>query len=168
MIQTISIEDINRIKQIYRDGEENGIKETDNPFIFRSDNKGYNTDLVSSETFFCDLRNEELVKIVKKYIQINEDTEYLSSIHYIHYREGEEAKEHTDILSSIRTYVMMLNDNFKGGEFYLEKEHIPFGLGEMIKFDGNTKHSVRPVTEGNREVLAIWINRIPKHTKSVI
>jgi predicted 2-oxoglutarate/Fe(II)-dependent dioxygenase YbiX len=61
-----------------------------------------------------------------------------------------------------------MNDSFKGGEFYLEKEHIPFGLGEMIKFDGNTKHSVNRVTEGNREVLAVWINRIPKHNKSVI
>ena len=168
MKQTISIEDINRIKEIYRDGEENGIKESENPFIFRSDNKGYNTDLVSSETFFCDLRNKELVDIVKKYIQLNEDTEYLSSIHYIHYKEGEEAKEHTDTLSSIRTYIMLLSDSFKGGEFYLEKEHIPFGLGEMIKFDGTTKHSVKRVTEGNREVLAMWINRIPKHNKSVI
>jgi hypothetical protein len=104
MKQTISIEDINRIKQIYRDGEENGIEETDNPFVFRSSSSGYNTELVSSETFFCDLKNKELVDIVKKYIQLNEDTEYLSSIHYIHYKEGEEAKEHTDTLSSIRTY----------------------------------------------------------------
>ena len=168
MKQTISIEDINRIKEIYRDGEENGIKQTDNPFIFRVGNKEYNTDLVSSETFFCDLRNKELVDIVKKYIQLDEVTEYLSSIHYIHYRKGEEAKEHTDTLSSIRTYIMLLSDSFKGGEFYLENKHIPFGLGEMIKFDGNTKHSVKKVTEGNREVLAIWVNHIPKHKKSMI
>ena len=168
MKQIISIEDINRIKEIYRDGEENGIAETDNPFVFRSSSSGYNTELVSSEIFFCDLKNEELVGIVKKYIQLDEDTEYLSSIHYIHYKEGEEAKEHTDTLSSIRTYIMLLSDSFKGGEFYLEKEHIPFGLGEMIKFDGSTKHSVKRVTEGNREVLAMWINRIPKHNKSMI
>jgi hypothetical protein len=168
MKQTISIEDINRIKEIYRDGQENGIKETDNPFIFRSDSKGYNTELVKSETFFCDLRNDELVGIVKKYVQINEDTEYLSSIHYIHYREGEEAKEHTDTISSIRTYIIMLNDDFEGGEFYLDTTHIPFGLGEMIKFDGTTPHSVKAVKSGNREVLAVWINRIPKHNKSMI
>ena len=38
----------------------------------------------------------------------------------------------------------------------------------MIKFDGSTKHSVKRVAEGNREVLAMWINRIPKHSKSMI
>ena len=168
MIQSISPVDINRIKEIYRVGEENGIAETDNPFVFRSSSSGYNTNLVSSETFFCDLKNEELVGIIKKYIQIDEDTEYISSIHYIHYREGEEAKEHTDTVSSIRTYIILLSDEFEGGEFYLENKHIPFRLGEMIKFDGTTPHSVKAVKSGNREVLAVWINRIPKHTKSMI
>jgi hypothetical protein len=168
MKQSVSIEDINRIKEIYKDGEENGIKETDNPFVFRSSSSGYNRDLVSSETFFCDLNNEELVNIVKKYIIVDEDTEYISSIHYINYKEGEEAKEHTDTVSSIRTYIILLNDEFEGGEFYLEDKHIPFRLGEMVRFDGTTPHSVKAVKSGNREVLAVWINRIPKHTKSMI
>ena len=168
MKQTISPVDINRIKEIYRVGEENGIAETDNPFVFRSSSSGYNTELVSSETFFCDLKNEELVDIIKKYIQIDENTEYISSIHYIHYREGEEAKQHTDTISSIRTYIILLSDEFEGGEFYLEDTHIPFGVGEMIKFDGTTPHSVKAVKSGNREVLAVWVNRIPKHTKSMI
>lgn len=168
MVKKISIEDINRIKLIYKDGEENGSNKTDNPFVVRANSGKYNTELVSSETFFCDLRNEELINIVKKYIKIDENTEYISSIHYIHYKEGEEAKEHVDTDSSIRTYIIMLSDDFEGGEFYLEKKHIPFKVGEMIEFDGMVKHSVRRVKSGDREVLAVWVNRIPKHKKSII
>ena len=41
---------------------------------------------------------------------------YETAKHYIHYREGEEAKEHTDTISSIRTYIIMLNDDFEGGD----------------------------------------------------
>jgi hypothetical protein len=168
MKKIVLIDDINRIKEIYKNGEEHGVKSKDNPFDLRSTNKGYNKNFIKSETFFCDLKNEELVNIIKKYITIDDKIEHISSIHHINYSVGDEAKEHTDRKSSIRTYTIMLNDNFKGGDFFILKEQIPFRLCEMIEFDGNMKHSVSKITKGNREVLVIWVNTIKKFEKSLI
>jgi predicted 2-oxoglutarate/Fe(II)-dependent dioxygenase YbiX len=62
----------------------------------------------------------------------------------------------------------MLNDNFEGGEFYLEDELIPINLGEMIEFDANRLHRVKKVTKGNREVLVIWMKWNKKNKKSLL
>ena len=167
-ILNIKIEDVNYIKKIYRYGEENmGIVDP-NPYSVRVDKHTYNTNLVSSETFFCDIRNNELVDIIKKYITLNEKTEYISNIHYINYKIGEEAKEHVDTGKSMRTYVMLLNDMFEGGEFYIGANHIPLKIGEMIEFDAKSLHSVKPITIGNREVIVIWIKKILKYQKSLV
>jgi hypothetical protein len=161
-------EDLYRIKQIYRNGMENAFPKPDNPFNLKVNKKRYNTDLIGSETFFCDLNNDELLNIIKKYIKLNEKTEYISNVHYIHYKEGEEAKQHRDGGSSIRTYVMMLNDEFEGGEFYLENIHIPFKMGEMIEFDALLPHSVSKIKNGDREVLVIWVDNSNKCKKTLI
>ena len=157
-IINIELNDIIQIKDIYKNGEENmGDLET-NPYNKRVDkNIDYNTTIVKSETFFCDTRNTELVNVIKKYLTIDEKTEYISNMHYINYKIGEEAKEHVDTGVAIRTYIMLLNDNFKGGNFYLEKKHIPLKFGEMIEFDADLLHSVNPIEKGNREVFVVWI-----------
>ena len=89
-------------------------------------------------------------------------------MHYINYKIGEEAKEHVDTGSSIRTYVILLNDNFEGGEFYLDNTHIPLKLGELIEFDANLLHKVTPILSGNREVLAIWVLPSQKNKKTLL
>lgn len=164
----ISIEDINVIKDVYRNGEENAGDLETNPYNKRIDKNDYSTNLVKSETFFCDTSNKELVNLVKKYITLNESIEYISNIHYINYKIGEEAKEHYDTWSSIRTYVILLNDNFTGGEFYLDNIHIPLKLGQIIEFDANLLHKVTPIIFGNREVIAIWILPSQKNKKSLL
>ena len=165
---TISIDDINLIKEIYRNGNENAEESYDIVFNYRVSKERYNTNLVSSETFFCDLRNEQLVNIVKKYITLNEKTEYISNIHYINYQIGEEAKAHVDSGVSIRTYIILLNNDFEGGDFYLKDKHIPFSIGEIIEFDANILHSVKPIIKGNREVLVIWVRQSQKSKKSIL
>ena len=164
----ISIEDINIIKDVYRNGEENTGDIETNPYNVRIDKHDYNTTLIKSETFFCDTRNIELVNIIKKYITFNETMEYISNIHYINYNIGEEAKEHYDIGVSIRTYVILLNNNFTGGDFYLNNIHIPLKLGQIIEFDANLLHKVTPILSGNREVIAIWILPSQKNKKSLL
>lgn len=167
-IVKIDINDINLIKKIYRNGEENMGAVSENPFNVREDKKGYNTNIVSSETFFCDIRNEELVNVVKKYIKCNDASEYIANIHYINYLVGEEAKPHTDKLASLRTYIILLNDTFKGGDFYLKNEHIPFTMGEVLEFPGEEIHSVKPIEEGNREVLVVWVKLSQKNSKTLL
>lgn len=164
----IDIDDINLIKKVYRNGEENAGDIETNSYNKRIDKNDYSSKLVKSETFFCDTRNKELVDIVKKYININEITEYIANIHYINYKIGEDAKEHVDTGSSIRTYIMLLNDNFEGGEFYLDNIHIPLKLGEMIEFDANLLHRVSPIISGNREVLVAWVLPSQKNKKTLM
>ena len=164
----IEIDDINLIKQVYRNGEENSGDSETNPYNKRIDKNDYSKELVKSETFFCDTRNKELVDIIKKYININKTTEYIANMHYINYKIGEEAKEHVDTGSSIRTYIILLNDNFEGGEFYLDNIHIPLKLGEIIEFDANLLHKVTPIISGHREVLAIWILPSQKNKKTLM
>ena len=164
---TISIEDIEILKTIYNKGEENIGDSIDNIYNKRFDKNNYNLNKISATTFFCDLYNTELVDIVKKYITIRSD-EYITNIHYIKYGVGDEAKQHVDTGASIRTYIMMLNDNFEGGEFFLEDELIPIKCGEMIEFDANRMHGVKKVIKGNREVLVIWIKWNKKDKKSLL
>jgi predicted 2-oxoglutarate/Fe(II)-dependent dioxygenase YbiX len=164
----IDTSDINLIKKVYKNGEENvGDLET-NEYNKRYDKNIYNTKVIKSETFFCDTRNKELVNILKKYIILNEKTEYISNIHYINYKIGEEAKEHFDTGPSIRTYIILLNDEFEGGEFYLENNHIDLKIGDMLEFDANLLHSVKPIQKGNREVIVIWILNSQKNKKTII
>jgi len=167
-ILNIEIEDVNHIKKVYRDGEENNGDLEHNPYNTRVDKNTYNTNLVKSETFFCDTSNKELVNVIKKYIGLNEMTEYISNIHYINYKIGEEAKEHVDTGKSIRTYIILLNSDFEGGEFYLEGNHVNLKIGQIMEFDANLLHSVKTITNGNREVIVIWVKNSQKKDKSLI
>lgn len=166
-LYNISLEDIEIIKQVYNKGNENIGDDLNNVYNKRFNKEDYNTNIVSAKTFFCDLYNTELIDIIKKYIEINQD-EYIGNVHYINYGIGDGAKPHVDTGASIRTYIIMLNDNFKGGEFYLGEKMIPIKLGEMIEFDANKMHSVRKITEGNREVLVIWMKWNKKDKKSLL
>ena len=166
-IINVNKEDIEEIKRVYRNGKENNGDLEENPYNLRTDKNEYNTKLVKSETFFCDTTNKELINLVKKYIRLNEKLEYISNIHYINYKIGEEAKEHVDTGSSIRTYLLILNDDYTGGEFYLRKDYIPLTIGIMIEFDADMPHSVRPIKTGNREVLVTWVKHSQKKEKSL-
>ena len=163
----ISIEDIELIKKIYNKGTENSGDDVNNIYNKRFNKDDYNLDIIKAKAFFCDLYNDELVNVVKKYIKINPD-EYIANVHYINYGVGDEAKTHVDKIASIRTYIIMLNDNFEGGEFYLENKLIPFKLGDMIEFDANKPHRVTPIKSGNREVLVVWMKWNKKDKKSLL
>ena len=152
-ISKIELSDINRLKKIYNLGEEN---QGELDFV-RFDKNTYNTNLVKSQTFFCDLRNDELVDIIKKYITLDETREFISNIHYINYQEGEEGKGHVDTHSSIRTYIILLSDEFEGGEFYINSKNLKLELGDVLEFNADLFHGVRKIKKGSREVLVIWI-----------
>jgi hypothetical protein len=163
----IDSNDIERIKQIYNKGNENSGDDINNIYNKRFKKEDYNLNIVSANTFFCDLYNKELIDVITKYIKIKPD-EYIANIHYINYGVDDEAKPHVDTNASIRTYIIMLNDKFEGGEFYLQNKLVPFKMGDMIEFDANKLHSVKPIKNGNREVLVIWIKWNKKNKKSLV
>jgi hypothetical protein len=160
--------DLNKIISSYMNGTENGGRKSFDSHNILLDKNQYSTDLVSSQTFFCDLKNVELVEVVKKYIHINDDYEYVSNIHYIKYILGEEAKPHTDDYISDKTFIILLNDNFEGGEFYLNKKLVPLKKGDLLKFDSLQLHEVKKIRKGTREVLVIFVKKKIKNKKSII
>lgn len=87
------------------------------------------------------------------------------------YYDGRYLNLHKDKSSELTT-VIVLSDNFEGGQFVLtEEENPPFHfetmegltlcdlkLGDSISFNGSeTYHGVLPVTKGNRYALNIWM-----------
>ena len=166
-IHNISLDDIEILKKAYSIGEEGLGDDPNNPYNKRMNMETYNRAAISAETFFCNLYNKQLTDIVKKYITVNSD-EYISNIHYINYKTGEEGKRHVDSGASEKTFIILLNDDFEGGEFYLKREPIPFKKGEILQFNGNHYHEIKPITKGNREVLVIWLKWNNKNQKSLV
>jgi hypothetical protein len=110
------------------------------------------------DIFYCDLTNNILVDTISKYITLEKD-EIIYSLHYIKYESGYFAKKHLDIKSS-KTYLIMLNDNFEGGQLYVNEELIDFKKGDMVTFDGKTEyHEVKEITSGCREIMAVWVSK---------
>lgn len=110
------------------------------------------------EIFYCDLTNKKLVDTILKYITLEED-EVIYSLHYIKYESGYYAKRHLDIKAN-KTYLIMLNDNFEGGELYVNDKLVSFKQGDMVVFDGQTEyHEVKEITSGCREMMVVWITK---------
>ena len=166
-IHNISIDDIEILKKVYNKGVEGRGDDPNNKFNVRMKVGDYNNSLISSEKFFCDLYNTELMDIIKKNIPINSD-EYITNVHYINYKEGEGAIGHVDTGASEKTFSILLTDEFEGGEFFLKREHIPFKMCEILQFNGNDFHEIKPVTKGSREVLIVWLKWNNKNQKSLV
>jgi len=104
------------------------------------------------------------------------------------YYDGRYLNLHKDKSSELTT-VIVLSDNFKGGEFALTEDKSPsfhfenldgietfnLKLGDSISFNGSkTYHGVLPVTEGVRYALNVWMTETNfdypklKNNKSII
>jgi|TARA_S200002703_G_scaffold159054_1_gene171288 hypothetical protein len=86
------------------------------------------------------------------------------TIHTVNYSINGEVLEHIDA-NSFHTYVIMLEDNFEGGDFYLNKELIDFKKrGDVAYYEGwSSPHSISKITKGNRKVLVLWYSEFPKN-----
>ena len=165
-IHTVSIDDVNLIKNIYK--KKGNVPNSKNNFNITTEGENPNRNVLSGKEYICDLNNTELTDILKKYIEFDDKTEYFSSIHYINYSINQEAKSHVDLPYSYKTYVIILNEDYEGGEFYIENELIPQKIGYMMEYNGDIKHSVKRIKKGNREVLVVWINKSQKNSKSIL
>ena len=110
------------------------------------------------EIFYCDLSNKILVDTILKYVTLEED-EVIYSLHYIKYEPGYYAGKHLDIKSN-KTYLIMLNDNFEGGELYVDDRLVPFKKGDAVVFNGQQEyHEVKEIKSGCREMMVVWISK---------
>lgn len=95
--------------------------------------------------------NTELSRI------LNIDNDSPLTIHTVNYEIGGEVLEHIDA-NSFNTFVLMLDDNYEGGDFYVEDELVEFNTrGQVAHYVGwEKRHKVTPVTKGTRKVLVVW------------
>lgn len=78
----------------------------------------------------------------------------LLSIHTITTFKGAEVYPHKDTSSAI-SLSLILEDKFKGGDFYLNNNYVDIKkAGDYLVFNGRKdSHKVTPITEGSRKVL---------------
>lgn len=72
------------------------------------------------------------------------------------YTAGQFCKAHDDPTDI--TAIILLNDDFEGGDFFLEQHRIKLQPGDALFFDKRKYHSVSTVTSGTRYALSIWLN----------
>lgn len=107
----------------------------------------------------------------------NFDITFLESIQYTKYQIKNFYDWHIDTIKTDEittrklSIVILLNDNFKGGEFQLETkipfpdnidekryETIPLQKGSFLIFHSDIPHRVTPITSGVRKTLVAWAN----------
>tara|TARA_R100001143_G_C3306331_1_gene108018 strand:+ start:120 stop:665 length:546 start_codon:yes stop_codon:yes gene_type:complete len=84
------------------------------------------------------------------------------------YSVGQHMKEHFDHIHSlfdgevkgvpVLSLVGSLNDDFEGGEFYLNQKPIEINKGDILIFPSSFMypHAVKPITKGKRYSYAAW------------
>ena len=56
----------------------------------------------------------------------------------------------------ILSMTVCLNDEYKGGKFFVDSEKITLDIGDAVVFKPGDIHWVTPVTKGTRYSLAMW------------
>jgi hypothetical protein len=77
--------------------------------------------------------------------------------YFTHYPIGGKHSKHRDFIPSFNIkwiMILMLNDDFEGGELIVNEKVVPKEKGMAILFDGSIFHEVTPVLFGERFVVA--------------
>lgn len=113
----------------------------------------------SSDLIHYSLLNEKLNKIISDITK--RKTKDVLSLHTIKSLPPSETINHIDSYS-VLTLNILLEDRFKGGEFYLDGE-LYNGMckkGDYVMYAGNKQyHAVRPITSGIRKTLIVWYHK---------
>jgi len=84
------------------------------------------------------------------------------------YEVNQNMKTHVDHIHSIfdgkdkgvpiLSIVGLINDDFEGGEFYINNEEVKFNKGDIMIFPSNFmySHGVKPITKGERYSYVAW------------
>jgi len=98
--------------------------------------------------------------IMSKHTSAVKEHDKLAFINYSHLVEWEapiHQPHHQDFYYHTWTSILYLNDEFEGGQTYVDGELIQPKKGDMILFQGRyIIHGVEPVTSGKRYTIATW------------
>jgi predicted 2-oxoglutarate/Fe(II)-dependent dioxygenase YbiX len=105
--------------------------------------------------------NEEILNLIKTEFtknNFNYDTiiKTLLWLQMTEYQNNRFLRRHTDGAYN-KTIMIILSNNFVGGETYIDDKKIDLKKGDGIIFDGhNQYHEIKPVTDGTRYALNFW------------
>jgi len=135
--------------------------------------KGENTDcnVAATDINFNDILLPAIQKALNDYTSKIAKTRIFSKISEIRlnrYGEGKDMKKHFDHIHSmfdgenkgipILSVVGLLNDNFTGGEFYVNGVNMKLKKGDIIVFPSNFMypHEVKTIKKGERYSYVSW------------
>ena len=108
----------------------------------------------------------EFESLIKTYNNTNQEIKLTKGnidCHLLEYRDEDVGTlaEHQDVYyidSDVRKLSMtvQLNDNFEGGEFYINGDNVELGKNDAVIFPSFLPHGVKPVLKGNRRVVLVW------------
>ena len=79
-----------------------------------------------------------------------------SNIQFAKYTKGDHFDWHEDY-NQIKTIVILLNDDFEGGEFEVkDTEPLNLKTGDCVMIPSLVSHRVKPITSGIRYSLTMW------------
>ena len=112
----------------------------------------------NTEHEYYDITNEDTNKKLASILGIENATPI--TIHIFTYHEGAQMVEHYDT-NSYDTFVVILEDDYEGGVFYLNGKRTEFKKrGDVARYNGSASpHEVTPITKGERRAL------VPKKEK---
>lgn len=119
--------------------------------------------LIGSELIHYSTKNKKLNEIVNKLT--NRETKDIVALHTIEMNPPCETKSHIDLISYL-TLNILLEDNFEGGDFYLngKKTEGMRSKGEYIMYNGGKEqHAVSQITKGTRKSLIVWYDNPNKN-----
>ena len=119
-----------------------------------------NKHISSSKMTSYSLKNTELKNFISEIV--GQDPETVNTIHTVDYFAGDSVGPHCDV--STFTVVIITEDNFEGGEFYLRGKHQPqfISNGDYLTYNGKISlHEVREVTKGYRQTLTLFYDAKP-------
>ena len=100
---------------------------------------------------------------------LNDESHKLDKRNFINYFElvkwntNQSQGTHQDFDYHPLTSILYLNDDFEGGETFVEDKIIKPKKGLMISFEGDKlKHGVKKITKGTRYTIPCWYKRKKK------
>ena len=91
---------------------------------------------------------------------INKHT-YINYFEIVKWKQGLNMGAHYDFDYHTYTSVIYLNDDYEGGETFIDDIKIIPTLGKIVTFKGNTSaHGVNKITKGNRYTVPVWYKSI--------
>jgi hypothetical protein len=99
-------------------------------------------------------------KLIKTIKNVN-DKLFISHTEIVKWPTNTAQGAHFDFSFAPCTTILYLNDNYEGGETFLEKKIITPKKGNLIFFKGKTiEHGVKKITKGTRYTIPCWWDSI--------